>query len=228
MFDRKRELKDEIKELEDSIKRASTMIMSSELVNMKRVMRRLELADKNDVPTLKGKVAAAISACDEILVTELVFSGFFQELDSVQIAAVLSCLIYTDTKGSTEGVQKIIKHEKLGAPFSALQKVADKVATIMTECKIPIDQEEYVSKFKPDMMELTMLWCGGCKFKELCDEARDIYEGTIIRAFRRLDELISQLIESAKIIGNTDLKNKFEDAQKNLKRGIVFTASLYL
>ena len=82
------------------------MIMSSELVNMKRVMRRLELADKNDVPTLKGKVAAAISACDEILVTELIFSGFFQELDSVQIAAVLSCLIYTDTKGCTECVQK--------------------------------------------------------------------------------------------------------------------------
>lgn len=120
------------------------------------------------------------------------------------------------------------KHEKLGQPFLALQKVADRVATVMTECKIPLDKDEYVSKFKPDLMELTMLWCGGCNFKELCDEARDIYEGTIIRAFRRLDELIAQLIESAKIIGNTDLKSKFEEAQKNLKRGIVFTASLYL
>ena len=204
------------------------MIMSTELVSMKRVMRRLELADKNDVPTLKGKVAASISACDEILVTELLFSGLFQELDSIQIASILSCMIYTDTKGTTEGVQKISKHEKLGAPFNALQKVADKVATVMIECKIALDKEEYISKFKPDLMELTMLWCGGCKFKELCDEARDIYEGTIIRAFRRLDELIAQLIESAKIIGNTDLRNKFEDAQKNLKRGIVFTASLYL
>ena len=53
------------------------MIMSTELVSMKRVMRRLEFADKNDVPSLKGKVAASISACDEILVTELLFSGFF-------------------------------------------------------------------------------------------------------------------------------------------------------
>ena len=80
------------------------MIMSTELVSMKRVMRRLELADRNDVPTLKGKVAASISACDEILVPELLFSGFFQEIDAVQVAAVLSCLIYTDTKGTTEGV----------------------------------------------------------------------------------------------------------------------------
>lgn len=58
--------------------------------------------------------------------------------------------------------------------------------------------------------------------------AEDIFEGSIIRALRRLDELISQLIESSKIIGNTELVTKFEGAQKNLKRGIVFTASLYL
>jgi ATP-dependent RNA helicase DOB1 len=109
-----------------------------------------------------------------------------------------------------------------------LQKIADKVATAMIESKIALDKEEYVQKFKPDLMELTLMWCNGCKFKELCDEARDIYEGTIVRAFRRLDELITQLIECSKMIGNNDLKNKFELAQKGLKRGIVFTASLYL
>jgi ATP-dependent RNA helicase DOB1 len=57
------------------------MIMSSDLVNMKRVMRRLDMIDKNDVPQLKGKVAAGLSAADEILTTELIFSGFFQELN---------------------------------------------------------------------------------------------------------------------------------------------------
>jgi ATP-dependent RNA helicase DOB1 len=77
-------------------------------------------------------------------------------------------------------------------------------------------------------MELTLLWCEGAKFKELCDEARDIYEGTIVRAFKRLDELLTQMIECAKLIGNRDLRSKFEASQENLKRGIVFTASLYL
>jgi superfamily II RNA helicase len=74
------------------------MIMSTELVCMKRVMRRLEMIDKNDVPLLKGKVAASLSAADEILTTELLFSGFFQELNPVQMAAVLSCLVYSDNK----------------------------------------------------------------------------------------------------------------------------------
>ena len=212
MYERKKELKEQINELADSIKKASDMIMSGDLVNMKRVMRRLDLADRNDVPTLKGKVACSISASDEIMITEMLFSGLFQEIDALQTAAILSCLIYTDGKGSEEGVTKIAKEPRLMQPFQEMQKVAEKVATVMLESKIPIDKEEYISKFKPDMMELTMLWCGGASFKEVSDEARDIYEGTIIRAFRRLDELISQLIEAAKIIGNVDLRRKFEEA----------------
>jgi len=41
------------------------------------------------------------------------------------------------------------------------------------------------------MMEMTMKWCNGAKFKEICDMADNIYEGTIIRAMRRLDELLA-------------------------------------
>lgn len=72
---------EEIEDLRKTIGKASEMIMSTELVSMKRVMRRLDMIDKNDVPHLKGKVAAGISAADELLTTELIFSGFFQELD---------------------------------------------------------------------------------------------------------------------------------------------------
>ena len=80
-YERKKDLKQVIIELEESVKKASEMIMKSDLQNMKRVMRRLDMCDKHDVPTLKGKVACSISASDELLVTELLFSGMFQNLD---------------------------------------------------------------------------------------------------------------------------------------------------
>lgn len=81
------------------------MIMSADLVSMKRVMRRLELCDKNDVPTIKGKVAAHISTSDEILLTEMLFSGLFNDMEATHVAALLSCLVYTEGKsGSTESV----------------------------------------------------------------------------------------------------------------------------
>lgn len=94
--------------------------MASELVSMKRVMRRLDLADKNDVPTLKGKVAAHISASDEILLTEMLFSGLFNDVDDpAHIASLLSCLVFTEhqPKSAQDGPPKILKNETLGPLF---------------------------------------------------------------------------------------------------------------
>jgi len=52
--------------------------------------------------------------------------------------------------------------------------------------------------------------------------------GSIIRAMRRLEEILRQLIQASKSIGNTDLENKFSESVKIVKRDIVFAASLYL
>jgi ATP-dependent RNA helicase DOB1 len=87
--------------------------MKTDLVNMKRVMRRLDLCEKTDVPKLKGKVACSISASDELIATELLFSGVFNNLDSSLIAALCSCLIYTDTKGE----DKMPKDDKFVKTF---------------------------------------------------------------------------------------------------------------
>ena len=106
LFSRKSDLKSTIQELSDGIRKSADMIMSTELVSMKRVMRRLDLCDRNDVPTLKGKVAAHISTSDEIMLTEMLFSGLFNDMEHpAHISAVLSCLVYTEGKaGSQEGV----------------------------------------------------------------------------------------------------------------------------
>jgi ATP-dependent RNA helicase DOB1 len=98
----------------------------------------------------------------------------------------------------------------------------------MIESKIPLEKDEYVKKFNPDLMEIVYKWCQGAKFKDICEMANEIFEGTIIRGFRRLDELLAQIAEACKVIGNLELHAKFEEAEKNLKRGIIFTASLYL
>lgn len=45
---------------------------------------------------------------------------------------------------------------------------------------------------------------------------------------RRLEEVLRQLVQAAKNIGNTDLEQKFTAGIVLLKRDIVFAASLYL
>ena len=76
-------------------------------------------------------------------------------------------------------------------------------------------------------MEVTYAWCKGAKFAEIC-AITDIYEGTIIRCLRRLEELLKQLINASTIIGNTQLQEKFTIAGDSIRRDIVFAASLYL
>lgn len=56
----------------------------------------------------------------------------------------------------------------------------------------------------------------------------DVFLGSIIRAFRRLEEALRQLVQATRNIGNNELDKKFNEAIVLLKRGIAFAASLYL
>lgn len=47
----------------------------------------------------------------------------------------------------------------------------------------------------------------------------DVYEGSLIRVFRRLEELLRQMAQAAKVIGSEDLEKKFEDSLTKVKRG---------
>lgn len=56
----------------------------------------------------------------------------------------------------------------------------------------------------------------------------DVYEGSLIRLFRRLEELLRQMAQAAKVMGNDDLEQKFEQSLSKVRRDIVAAQSLYL
>lgn len=87
--------------------------------------------------------------------------------------------------------------------------------------------ENFVSSFRPDIMEAVYAWARGSKFYEIM-EITQVFEGSLIRAIRRLEEVLQQLIQAAKSVGETELEAKFEEAVSKIKRDIVFAASLYL
>lgn len=55
-----------------------------------------------------------------------------------------------------------------------------------------------------------------------------VYEGSLIRLFRRLEELLRQVGQAAKVMGNEELLQKFETALTKIRRDIVAAQSLYL
>lgn len=64
----------------------------------------------------------------------------------------------------------------------------------------------------------------------MLQQVTDQFEGSLIRVFRRLQELIRQMTMAAQAIGNVELEKKFTEASEMLERpnSVIFCSSLYL
>ncbi|KAF2399318.1 ATP-dependent RNA helicase-like protein DOB1 [Trichodelitschia bisporula] len=214
--------KTEIKAVKKAISVAQSVIQMDELAARKRVLRRLGFIDAAEVVQLKARVACEINTGDELVLTELLFNRFFNELTPEQCAACLSCFIYEEKSNEAFRVE-----EALAKPFRDIQAQARVVAKVSLESKLALDEEKYVKSFKPDLMTVVHAWSKGASFAEIC-KMTEIYEGSLIRLFRRLEELMRQMAEASKTMGSEELGQKFETALLRIKRDLVAAQSLYL
>ncbi|PWN35989.1 putative MTR4-involved in nucleocytoplasmic transport of mRNA [Meira miltonrushii] len=220
----KEDANEKVNSLKKRLDEAHSVMQLDELKCRKRVLRRLGFTTNDDIVEKKGRVACEISTGDELLLTEMIFNGVFNELTPEQCAALLSCFVFNE-----KSEQQIRLKEDLAGPLRIMQDSARRIAKVSIESRLPVNEEEYVAGFRVELMDAVMQWCKGAKFSEIC-KLTDIFEGSIIRAFRRLAELIRQMEQAANAIGNTELKEKFEAARSKLERekSIIFSPSLYL
>ena len=61
------------------------------------------------------------------------------------------------------------------------------------ECRLQLDEKEYIGTFRFEMMEIVYMWCKGVSFAEIC-KMTTIYEGSIIRCIRNLEEILRQMV----------------------------------
>ncbi|KAL1920074.1 uncharacterized protein VTP21DRAFT_1220 [Calcarisporiella thermophila] len=216
------EVQEQIKATKRKIQQAHAITQLEELKSRKRVLRRLGYTSASDVIEMKGRVACEISSGDSLLLTELIFNGVFNDLTVDQCVALLSCFCFQE---KSEKIPKL--REELAAPLRTMQEAARRIAKVSQESKLMIDEEQYVQGFRSELMDVVYAWCQGAKFVQIM-KMTDVFEGSLIRAFRSLEELLRQMVAAAKSIGATELENKFAEGITRIKRGVVFAASLYL
>ena len=68
---------------------------------------------------------------DELLATELIFAGVFNEIEPEQLVALLSCLVYND-KQKEDKPTKLLP--ELEGPFRQLEELARKIAKVSQVC----------------------------------------------------------------------------------------------
>ncbi|KAI8625459.1 rRNA-processing arch domain-containing protein [Xylariaceae sp. FL1651] len=214
---------DEIKALKKKIAKAHSIAQLDELKSRKRVLRRLGFINEGEVVQMKARVACEISSTEghELLLSELLFNRFFNELSPELIAAVLSVFIFE------EKVDASALPEELQKPYSQVQAQARIIAKVSQESKLEVNEDEYVQSLKWQLMETVYAWANGKSFADVC-KMTDAYEGSLIRLFRRLEELLRQMAQAAKVMGSEDLQTKFEESLTKIRRDIVAAQSLYL
>uniref|UniRef100_F7FZM6 Exosome RNA helicase MTR4 n=1 Tax=Ornithorhynchus anatinus TaxID=9258 RepID=F7FZM6_ORNAN len=222
LCERKAQIAVDIKGAKRELKKARTVLQMDELKCRKRVLRRLGFATSSDVIEMKGRVACEISSADELLLTEMMFNGLFNDLSAEQATALLSCFVFQENSSEMPKLT-----EQLAGPLRQMQECAKRIAKVSAEAKLEIDEETYLNSFKPNLMDVVYTWANGATFAHIC-KMTDVFEGSIIRCMRRLEELLRQMCQAAKAIGNTELENKFAEGITKIKRDIVFAASLYL
>ncbi|XP_002963518.2 DExH-box ATP-dependent RNA helicase DExH10 [Selaginella moellendorffii] len=221
-FQKKAELLTEAQRLRSRLRDSQLHKFREELRNRTRVLKRLGHINELSVVQLKGRAACLIDTADELLVAELIFEGLFNDLDHHQIVALSSCFLPIEKSN-----EQIHLKAELAWPFRRLQDTARMIAEVERECKLETEVEHYVEKFQPYLMDVIYSWSKGSSFAEIC-EMTDIFEGSIIRVARRLEEFLNQLRLVFQAIGNGELEKKFEAGIESIRRGIMFANSLYL
>ncbi|KAI3383658.1 hypothetical protein SNEBB_009246 [Seison nebaliae] len=221
-YEAKLRIENELQDMKNALKNAHSILHQDLLKKMKRVLRRLDYCAEGDVISMKGRVACEIDTGDELVLTEMLLDGVFNNLTASESCALLSCFV-CDEKSNDQ----IKLGEKLKEGTKCLRDTARHVAQVFTESKITINEHSYLDKFKDNLMVVTSDWIEGKSFAEILKSC-NIFEGSIIRCLRRLEEVLRQVICAAKTIGNEELIVKFEEAIAKLKRDLIFANSLYI
>ena len=119
-------------------------------------------------------------------------------------------------------------HPDLAICHGALLEAAGTLAAVLCEAGIEGDEAEYIGRVADaGLMNVVYAWCNGATFDELCSMV-ELFEGSIVRAIRRLSELLDELRSAAKVIGNDELYAKLGEGAALIRRDIVFAGSLYI
>jgi len=228
-------LEKEIKKIITKIESSKSLVLNTELVNMKRVMRRLDFVTKDEALTPKGHLICDISGADELVTAELLFSGFFKDMTIEEIGASIYCCLSKENTGKKEDIDStntdINAQKKMKKIYNDIVSKVNYIADILEECKIFLGDDEkrrYIESFNDNYMMPMYKWISGYKFDKLIAEYYTLYEGSLIRVIRRVEEFSKSFETSVEYIGDYNLKKKLEEMEEKIKRDLPFASSLYL
>lgn len=139
---------------------------------------------KNDYPTERGKTTSQLRSENELFLAEIIFSGVLENLTPSQLAGVI-CAITTEELRIE--IPYIPFSEPIRKTLNLIRNIKKKLYKAQTRHDIdaPLNINPYFSS-------LIELWVEGAEW-ETVSEQIEIGEGDIVRAFKRVVDVLRQL-----------------------------------
>lgn len=200
---------------------------------------------------LQGRAACEIRSGDELLATEMIFSGLLGELSHEEALAIMvalifqartaearrappgralqpssdRCILVKSQEKSDNSPRLTDRVRQAKAKVLAIAKTA---GAVQQQCGLQVSPDELCeTALNWGLSEVVYEWARGTSFHEICS-LTDVMEGSIVRTIVRLEELCRQFTDVARVMGNPQLYQLMERAREAIKRDVIFAASLYL
>lgn len=112
---------------------------------------------------VKGQVACELSSADELVVTELLFSGALKSLDTNSLVAVMSCFVSFEKSGSRQAKQRL--KPELQSLLTSVRP--ESIPPSSLSLSLPKEENDFISLIsQPDRPSTRLAICAGSRHCE--------------------------------------------------------------
>ena len=138
---------------------------------------------KDDYPTATGITTSQIRSENELFVAEIVFSGILENLTPAQLAGVI-CAI------TTEDLRIDVPHLPISEPVRKTLNLIKNIKRRLEKIqgRYAVEDPMYINAYFSSLIEL---WVEGAEWENITEQI-DVGEGDIVRAFKRVVDVLRQ------------------------------------
>ena len=181
------------------------------------------LKDDNFILTTKGTCAANINECNGIIITEIIFSGLLDNLDTKQIIALMS--IFLNPPRTQEDYN--YNSYNLTKEYKEIKKIIEKITIEENNYNIFLTEYWYIDD---SYIDIVLMWCNNKPLSDIIVYLYEMgeYEGNFVRNMLKLNNIINNIVTVGTIINDIKIVDKLKDASSLILKDIVNVNSLYL
>lgn len=174
----------------------------------------------------KGIIASQINECNEILFTELITSGYLDNITSIELVSILSIFLKTKITGKDNiiNITNTGINQNIIDIINFITNISNNFSNYFNNNKIYLNIDWEISL---NMVEPVYDWYNGMEFNKLIQKY-NLYSGNFVKDIIKLDNIVQNVISMSNLLNKEQLISVATGIHEQLVRDNVNTESLYV